>query len=169
MAENILVIIAELFKHEGTIHQLTPEQNGVAERFNRTLVEMARCILLQSKLPPAFWAEAIITACYIRNRCPTRALKGIVPYTAWTNKVPTATHFRTFGVVAHMLEKGKNLGKFDSKTRRCIFIGYSLESKAYRLWDPVAKKVLKSRDVKFLQEFQKTSLKHQATSSTLRS
>lgn len=115
-------------------------------------------MLLQSRLPPTFWAEAVMTAYYMQNRCPIRALKGSVPYTAWTTKIPTAAHFKTFGVVAHMLEKGKNLGKFDSKTRRCIFIGYSLESKAYRLWDPVAKKVLKSRDVKFLQDFQENDL-----------
>lgn len=107
-------------------------------------------MFLQSKMPPTFWAEAVMMAYYIRNRCPTRALKEGVPYTAWTSKVPTAAHFKAFGVVAHMLEKGKNLRKFDSKTRRCIFIGYSLESKAYRLWDPAARKVLKSRDVKFL-------------------
>lgn len=122
---------------------------------------MARCMLLQSKLPPTFWAEVVMTACYIRNRCSTRALQGGVPHTAWTTKVPIVAHFKTFGVVAHMLEKGKNFGKFDPKTRRCIFIllGYSLESKAYRLWDPVAKKVLKSRDVKFLQEFQENEYK----------
>lgn len=87
----------EFFKHEGIIHQLTadytPEQNGVAERFNRTLVEMAKCMLIQSKLLPTFWAEAIMTACYIRNRCPTRALQEGVPYTAWTTKVPTANPF----------------------------------------------------------------------------
>ena len=115
---------------------------------------MARCILFQSKLSPRFWAEAVMTACYIRNRCPTRALQNDVPYTAWTGKVPTAAHFKTFGVIAHMLEKGKHLGKFDSKTRKCIFIGYSLESKAFRLWDPIANKILKSRDVKFLHKFQ---------------
>lgn len=153
----------EFFRLEGIIHQLTadytPEQNGIAERFNRTIVEMARCMLLQSKLPPTFWAEAVMTACYIRNRCPTRALQGNVPYTEWTTKVLTVAHFKTFGVVAHMLEKRKNLSKFDSRTKRCIFIGYSLESKAYCLWDPVAKRVLKSRDVKFLQEFQENEHK----------
>lgn len=62
-----------------------------------------------------------------------------------------------------MLEKGKNLGKFDSKTKKCIFIGYSLESKAYRLWDPIAKKVLKSRDVKFLDLFQENEDKAPGT------
>lgn len=67
-------------------------------------------------------------------------------------------HFKTFGVIAHVLEKGKNLSKFDSKTKQCIFIGYSLESKAYLLWDPITKKVLKSRDVKFLQEFQENEI-----------
>lgn len=91
------------------VHQLTadytPEQNGVAERYNQTVVEMARCMLLQSKLPPSFWAEAVMTACYIRNRCPTRALQDRVPYTTWTDKAPTAIYFKTFGMVAHMGSK----------------------------------------------------------------
>lgn len=60
----------------------TPQQNGTAERRNRTLVEMARCLMLQSKLPPHFWAEAIATAAYIRNRCPTRNLEDSTPFEA---------------------------------------------------------------------------------------
>ncbi|XP_070144855.1 uncharacterized protein [Drosophila kikkawai] len=67
----------------------TPQQNGVAERQNRTLVEMARCMMKQAGAPPSFWAEAISTASYLRNRCPTKALFGELPYTYWTGKVPT--------------------------------------------------------------------------------
>lgn len=101
----------QFLKHEGIVHQLsaeyTPQQNGVAERFNRTIVEMARCMMIQSKLSAMFWAEAVNTACYIRNRCPTRALQGGIPYAVWSGKVPTAAHFKVFVTVAHMLEKGK--------------------------------------------------------------
>lgn len=73
-------------KSEGILHQLsveyTPQQNGVAERKNRTLVEMARCILLQGNLPESLWAEAINAATYIRNRCATKTLNGKTPFKA---------------------------------------------------------------------------------------
>ena len=75
-------------KEHGIVRRLTvphnPEQNGTSERKNRTLLEMAWCILMQSGLPPGFWAEAISTANYIRNRCPTKSLNGKTPYEAWT-------------------------------------------------------------------------------------
>lgn len=139
------------------MHQLTteytPEQNGVAERFNRTLVEMARYMLIQAGLPPKFWAEAVMTSTYIRNRCPSRALNGNLPYTAWTKRKPTASHLQPFGKVTHVLNKSGKRGKFNQKTIRCIFIGYSPTSKANRLWDPESQKVIKNRDISFLDEF----------------
>ena len=72
----------EGIRHERTIPG-TPEQNGVAERLNRTLVESTRSMLLDARLPHKFWAEAISTAAYLRNRCPTRAVKEMTPYEAW--------------------------------------------------------------------------------------
>lgn len=82
----------KFFKREDIIYQFTadytPEQDGIAKKFNRTIVEMARCMLLQSKLLLTFWIEAVMTACYIRNTCR----KGGEPCTAWTNKVSTAAH-----------------------------------------------------------------------------
>ena len=75
---------AEFFRKEGIRRELsveyTPQQNGVAERANRSLTEMARCMLLDAKLPKYLWAEAINTAAYIRNRCPTKLLLNKTPY-----------------------------------------------------------------------------------------
>jgi transposase InsO family protein len=70
-------------KHEMTV-AYTPEQNGVAERRNRTLVEMARCMIIQSQLSSSFWAEAISTPNYLRNRCPSRSNNGQTPHKLWT-------------------------------------------------------------------------------------
>lgn len=138
----------EGIKHEFTV-EYTPQQNGVAERKNRTLVEMARCMMIQSGLAPSFWAEAILTANHIRNRCPSRSLDGEIPFKIWTKRRPVVSYFQKFGTTVYMLDKSKRHGKFEPKSKKCIFIGYSIKSKSYRLWDPQARKVVCSRDVKF--------------------
>ena len=148
----------DYLKLEGIRHELsveyTPQQNGVAERKNRTLVEMARCLLIRSNLPPVFWAEALNTANYIRNRCPSSSIKGEIPFNLWNEKMACVSHLQKFGSIAYMLNKQPQRGKFDPKSTKCIFIGYSDVSKAYRLWDPVKRKVVCSRDVKFTNFFQ---------------
>ncbi|XP_037930157.1 uncharacterized protein LOC119664864 [Teleopsis dalmanni] len=127
----------------------TPEQNGIAERKNRTLVEMARCMMKQAEVRPNFWAEALNTACYIRNRCPTKALNDVVPHKLWTGKMPTIVHFQVFGSKAYVLKKDKTRDKFDSKSEPYMFVGYSNEAKAYRLWSPTKRNITISRDVVF--------------------
>ena len=87
-------------KHELTIPK-SPQQNGVAERMNRTLVEMVRCMLADAQVPKTFWAEALSTACYIRNRSPTKAVPGQTPYEALYGDKPTVGHFRVFGCTAY--------------------------------------------------------------------
>jgi transposase InsO family protein len=79
----------------------TPQQNGVAERANRTLVEMGRSMLYAQGLQRELWAEAVQTAAYTRNRCPTRAVKGMTPEEAWSGKRPHISHMRVFGCLAY--------------------------------------------------------------------
>jgi transposase InsO family protein len=128
-----------------------PEQNGIAERKNRTLLDMARCLMLQSGLPPSFWAEAVNTANYIRNRCPSKSLGGRTPYEVWTGKKPNVSHFREFGCHVFRLDRQPNRGKFDSRAKEGVFLGYSEESKGYGVWMPNERKVEITRDVKFLE------------------
>ena len=130
----------------------TPEQNGVAKRKNRTLIEMARCMLLQSELSKGFWAEAVATANYIRNRCPTTSLKGKTPFELWCQKLPCFTYFRAFGMKAYILNKNPRKEKLDPKAKCGTFIGYSEEAKAYKVWIPSERKVVVSRDVTVLEE-----------------
>jgi hypothetical protein len=132
-----------------------PEQNGIAERKNRTLLDMARCLMLQSGLPPSFWAEAVNTANYIRNRCPSKSLGGRTPYEVWTGKKPNVSHFREFGCRVFRLDRQPNRGKFDSRAKEGVFLGYSEESKGYRVWMPNERKVEITRDVKFLEGTEK--------------
>ncbi|KAH0819226.1 hypothetical protein GEV33_003565 [Tenebrio molitor] len=145
--------LKDFLKQEGIRHELTveytPQQNGVAERKNRSLVETARCLMIQSGLSASFWAEAILTANHIRNRCPSRSLGGEIPFKMWTRRTPIVSYLRKFGTTAFALDKTPGKGKFDSRSKKCIFIGYSVQSKAYRLWDPEARKVIRSRDVTF--------------------
>lgn len=130
----------------------TPQQNGIAERMNRTLVEMARCLLIKSKLPPRFWAEAIATSAYIRNRSPSRSLDDSTPFESKFGYKANVSTLRTFGCRAYALNKDPGRSKLDPKSKLCIFVGYCDDSKAYRLWDPETRKIIKSRDVIFNEE-----------------
>ena len=144
----------EFLKKNGIAHRLTvthtPQQNGIAERKNRTLVEMARCLLIQSNLSPSFWGEAINTANYIRNRCPTNSLNGKTPFEMWTGKIPYVGYFREFGCPVYSLNREPNKKKFEERSKKGIFIGYDEKSKAYRIWLPKERRIDISRDVKFL-------------------
>ena len=141
-----------LIKH-GIQHKLTvpttPQQNGVAERMNRALVESVRSMLADSKLPKCFLAEALSTAIYLRNRCPKNAVEGKTPYEAWTGNKPNVDHLKIFGcdTYAHIPKDERR--KLDSKTKRSILLGYGNGVKGYRLYDRAQKRVLYSRDVTF--------------------
>ena len=153
--EFVNATIDDFLKERGIIRRLSvpynPQQNGVVERRNRTLVEMARCLLLQSGLPTTFWAEAVNTANHVRNRCPTSFLNGMTPLEAFSGYVPYVSYFRKFGSNVLMRSNEQNLGKFETRSIPGIFIGYSDTSKGYRVWIPDKGKVFTSRDVRFLQ------------------
>ncbi|CAK9796277.1 Retrovirus-related Pol polyprotein from transposon TNT 1-94 [Anthophora plagiata] len=143
-------------EEEGVSRQLsvehTPQQNGVAERVNRTLVEMARCMKLQANLPDSLWGELINTATYIRNRCATKSLNAKTPFEVWNGRKPYVGFLRTVGSKVIALNKGLNRGKFQPKGEEYVMVGYSHESKAYRLWKPGTKTIIKARDVKFFEK-----------------
>uniref|UniRef100_A0A0A1X768 Retrovirus-related Pol polyprotein from transposon TNT 1-94 n=1 Tax=Zeugodacus cucurbitae TaxID=28588 RepID=A0A0A1X768_ZEUCU len=145
---------SEFLKECGIKRQLTvpytPQQNGVAERVNRTIVEMARSLLVHANLKEELWGEAVHTAVYIRNRAPTKLLKHTTPYEVWYNKKPSVKHLRVFGARAFSLDK-THRGKFSAKGKEYVFVGYSEISKAYRLYDRETRQVIIRRDVKFIE------------------
>ena len=118
-----------LLKSCGVRHELltipkTPEQNGVAERLNRTLVETTRALLLDAMLSQRFWAEAISTAAYLSNRRPTTAVEGATPHQAWFGQKPRVDHLKVFGCTGYVHIPKDERGKLDSKTRKSILLGY---------------------------------------------
>lgn len=135
----------------------TPQQNGVAERKNRTLIEPARCMLIDSGLPTSFWGEAVATACYIRNRCITKALGIETPHERWTGKRPDLRHFRGFGTKVYCLDKRPNKDKLKPRGIEGIFVGYATNAKAYRIWIPSERKIHITRDVRFMNEYSKNT------------
>ncbi|KAG8278585.1 hypothetical protein J6590_108833 [Homalodisca vitripennis] len=105
-------------------------------------------MLIETGMPESFWAEAIVTANYIRNRCPSTCIGGKTPYEIWHGKLPDLKHMRIFGSRAYVLDKTVGLGKVDPKAAAGRFIGYDLESKAYRVRLDTGKTVV-TRDVRF--------------------
>ena len=132
-------------RKEGVRHELTVpktlEQNGVAERMNRTLLETTRSMLGYSQLPPKFWAEALSTAVYLQNRSPTKAVEAMTPFEAWVGEKPNVGHQSTFGCVAYAHVDKDERKKLDGKASKCVFLGYGTETKGYRLYDPKRAKV----------------------------
>ena len=157
--DNGTEYLSKEFKQEladsGIIHETstsyTPQQNGVAERSNRTLVESARAMLHAQQLDHSFWAEAVSTAAYIRNRVVSRSasVKGKCPLELWTGRKPTVNHLRVFGCVAYALIPKQLRTKLEPRSIKCIFIGYAETTKAWRLWDCAKEKLIISRDVVF--------------------
>lgn len=133
--------------HETTVPK-NPEQNGTAERMNRTLMESVRSMLADSGLPQKFWAEALSTAVYLKNRSPTKSLpKTTTPFEVWSGEKPDVSHLRVFGCNAYSHIPRDERGKLDAKTRKCWMLGYGSTTKGYRLFDRDRQKVFYSRDV----------------------
>lgn len=140
-------------KENGIRRQLTaaytPQQNGIAERKNRSFLNMTRCMLLEMPVPRRYWPEAVHYAVHILNRGPAAALGDVTPQEKWSNLKPTVEHLRVFGCVAYALVPYERRIKLDEKSTKCVMFGLSRESKAYRLYNPETKKIVISRDVHF--------------------
>ena len=152
--EYISNLFAEDLKKHGIIPEHTdaysPHQNGVAERMNRTLAEMARCLLKDAGLPLEFWVEAFRHAVYIRIRSSTRVLQGMTPMEALTGEKPDISHIRLFGCLAHVFIPKEKRKKLDSKTEVCILTGMgSATGRNYEFWCPRSERIFTSSNVTF--------------------
>ena len=144
-------------EQHGIVHQPTvaysPQQNGVAERMNRTLMELVRSMLHAKNMDKPFWAEAVQTAAYIRNRVTSRSLPNdITPFHRWYGKVPNLSHARIFGSSCHYILPKSKVKSLDGRSRKAVFVGYAQQSKGYKLWDVQSCKCVISRDVIFHEQ-----------------
>ena len=143
-------------KEHGIVHQFTPsytpQLNGVAERKNRTILDMARSMLKGKRLPREFWAEAVACAVYLLNRCPTKSVRFKTPEEAWCSFKPSVAHLRVFGCIAYAKIPEARRTKLDDKGEKCIFLGYGDRTMGYKLYNPITKKVIMTRDVIFEEE-----------------
>ncbi|MCO6516390.1 MAG: DDE-type integrase/transposase/recombinase, partial [Snodgrassella sp.] len=130
----------------------TPQQNGVAERKNRTLIEAARTMLADSQLPVPFWAEAVSTACYVLNRVSVTKPQMKTPYELLMGKKPSIKFMKPFGCPLTILNTADNLGKFDGKSDEGYLLGYCTNSKGFRVYNRATKKVQECLHVDFLEE-----------------
>ncbi|GAU51565.1 hypothetical protein TSUD_244720 [Trifolium subterraneum] len=120
----------------------TQQQNGVSERKNRTLLNMVRSMISARGVPKSFWPEAVTWATRVMNRCPTFAVKNMTLEEALNGRKPYVHHFRVFRCLAHSHVPSVHRKKLDGRRIKCILLGVSEESKAYKLYDPVEKKII---------------------------
>ena len=141
----------EFCASEGIAHEfsspITPQQNGVVERKNRTIQECARVMIHAKKLPYHFWAEAMNTACYIHNRVTIRSGTSVTLYELWKGRKPTVKYFHVFGSKCYILADREQRRKMDPKSDEGIFLGYSTTSKAYRVFNSRTKVMMESINV----------------------
>jgi transposase InsO family protein len=127
----------------------TPEYNGVAERLNRTILEMIRAMLISSQMSRSFWAEAAFHAVYLKNRLPTSSNQNKSPYEILYNKVPRLGHLKPFGSKVFLYTQKRFRDKLTSKSVEANFIGMVEDTQIYRLWIPTKNIVTTSKDVIF--------------------
>ena len=144
-------------KH-GIIHEFTcvdtPQQNGVAERKNRHLLEVARCLMFQMYVPNSYWGEAVLTAVYLINRVISRVLGNTSPIKSMLSHFPSAPILqnlktRVFGCVAFVHVHKQYRNKLDPRAIRCIFLGYAPNKRGYKCYHPPSRKFFVSKDVTF--------------------
>lgn len=148
--------LKDWFRSKGITRETTtpysPQQNGVAERVNRTIVEGILAMLSDSGLPNNLWAEAMLTFAHIKNFTPHSYLKRDILERLWNEKLINIQHLKAFGCRAWATKPSSLRKKLDAKAIPLVFIGYEIGRKAYRLLNLDTNAVIISRDVKFVEE-----------------
>jgi hypothetical protein len=145
----------EFYKEHGIIHETTapysPQMNGKAERKNRTLTELVVAIMLSSGAAPSWWGEILLTVCHVLNRVP-KSKSNVSPYELLKKRQPNLSYFRTWGCLAYVRIPDPKRVKLASRAYECVFIGYAVNSKAYKFYDLNAKVIIESNDADFNEE-----------------
>ena len=153
-------ILGEFLAKEGIVHLSscvdTPQQNGIAERKNRHLLEVARSLMFSTNVPKLFWGEAVLTAAYLINRMSSRVLKFQTPCQTLLKSFPTTRLIsivppKIFGCSVFVHINQQHRSKLDPRSLKCIFLGYSANKKGYKCYSPVTRKFYNSMDVTFFE------------------
>lgn len=145
---------------KGIIHQSTcrdtPQQNGIAERKNRHLLEVTRAIMFSTNVPKYLWGNALLTACHLINRMPSRVLQYESPVQVLQNNFPTSRiitdlPLKVFGCLCYVYIPNVFRSKLDPKAEKCVFLGYASNKKGFKCFNPVTKKFFESMDVHFVE------------------
>ncbi|MGL5996338.1 MAG: DDE-type integrase/transposase/recombinase, partial [Pseudomonas proteolytica] len=143
----------KMLDDNGIIHQTscayTPQQNGVSERKNRHLLEVARSMMFDRGVPKRFWGDAVMTACYVINRLPTESLGNKSPFEVLNGIKPSINHLRVFGCKCYVFIPEMQRSKLEPKSVKCIFVGYSSSQKGYKCFHPETRRIYVSREVHF--------------------
>ncbi|GJU10156.1 retrovirus-related pol polyprotein from transposon TNT 1-94 [Tanacetum coccineum] len=148
--------------HEKTVPR-TPQQNGVVERRNRTLVEAARTMLIFSKAPLFLWAEAVATACYTQNRSLIHTLHNKTPYELVHDKKPDLSFLRIFGAICYPTNDSEDLGKLKAKADIGFFVGYAPNRKGYRIYNKRTRQIMETIHVTFDELTEQTAPVHSSS------
>jgi len=155
--KEYLGVFGEFLRRHHIQHQTTatytPQMNGVAERMNRTLLEMVRPMLAAHNIPFCFWGEAISTAMHIKNRTPNASIGFKTPYELWYGRKPSLDHLRVFGCTAWVhVPKESGRQKLDDKSKEMCFVGYISDKGNYKVYDPTNGRFSTAREVIFDEE-----------------
>ena len=127
-----------------------PQRNSVAKNMNQKLLNMTKHLMKESGIPGNLWADALVTACYVINKCPSIAIQGKIPEELWTGKKVHTEHLRVFGCRAWItLNPGETFGTADCEAIECIFIGYTDDMNSYKLWERKRNVFFITEDVNF--------------------
>ena len=148
----------KLFRDCGILHRRSMvgahQQMGISERLNQQLLNMGRCMLIQSGLPLYFWGEAINTACFIKNRCVSKAIDGQIPFELWFDKRLDKTELnrlKVFGCQVWMFVENVKSHKMEPRAVECVLLGYPMDKRGYKLWNLREEVCVYSRDVRFVE------------------
>ncbi|GJW28074.1 retrovirus-related pol polyprotein from transposon TNT 1-94 [Tanacetum coccineum] len=148
--------------HEKTVPR-TPQQNGIVEQRNRTLVEAARTMLIFSKAPLFLWVEAVATACYTQNRSLIHTLHNETPYELVHDKKPDLSFLRIFGALCYPANDSEDLGKLKAKADIGFFVGYAPNRKGYIIYNKLTRQLMETIDVTFDELTEKTAPVHSSS------
>ena len=148
-------IMTNYLNSNGILHQTscvnTPQQNGIAERKNRDLLEKTRPIMLQMNVPKSFWSHGVLTTTHLINRLPSRVLDFKSPLEVLQEKQPDLTYLKVFGCTCYVHLPATLCDKLDPRAVKCIFLGYSQTKKGYKCYEPKSKKQYITKDVRFVE------------------